>query len=80
MITILDIEFTRLYCIHINLCFNSNYNFNLGSIVPKQIVNGDHVELLNANNVECIQIRQVNLYEEFKSVLDQLKTEKSKHF
>lgn len=41
---------------------------------------GDHVEYLCGNNVDCIFIRNIKLFKEFKPKIEQLKMEKSKNF
>jgi len=46
--------------------------------VSNNWLSGDHVEFLYGNNVNNIFVRNIKLYEEYKTVLNQLKEENCK--
>ncbi|XP_060858547.1 uncharacterized protein LOC132935918 isoform X2 [Metopolophium dirhodum] len=75
---------------NLNICSKNNTTpGNSSMIIDSKMTNGsnrvsnnwlsgDHVEFLYGNNVNNIFVRNIKLYEEFKTVLDQLKEENCK--
>lgn len=55
------------------------YNFYSGLNSGKNFKRGDHVEIIHyINNVDYIYIRNIKLYDMYKTNIEQLKKEKSK--